>query len=240
MRLADRLEQLDEERGRAPLRLAAADGGAGTPGGGSSGSSSSGGGGMASSAGSSTGSSSIAHSAWTAPKGPAVLPKTPRQCPLAQPVNWGTLPRDPARNRAAVFTPYNIVRPCMDWLICVHYVEPIWLGCGWRQLPASRADAIQAAAAADSRPRNCCTCPQVFGGGERYLLSVVQVMQASGPHEGTRTPAHRPCPRRRSACHCLVPCHTGFKPICSNAPLPRCAGLSPGPARRPWATLWTC
>ncbi|KAI3427093.1 hypothetical protein D9Q98_007032 [Chlorella vulgaris] len=52
--------------------------------------------------------------------------KPARQCPVSVP--WDTLPRDPAKTRAAVFTPYNIV----------------------------------------------------FGGGERYLLSVVAVMQSMG------------------------------------------------------------
>ncbi|KAL4444085.1 hypothetical protein ABPG75_011822 [Micractinium tetrahymenae] len=57
---------------------------------------------------------------------PLAVPQ--RQCPVANPVPWGTMPRDPAKNRAAVYTPYNIV----------------------------------------------------FGGGERYLLTVVQVMQEMG------------------------------------------------------------
>ncbi|PRW51010.1 Glycosyl transferase family 2 [Chlorella sorokiniana] len=177
LRLADRLEQLADERTRGELRLAAAtatlaaDGTATphvVPGGGTGGSSSSsssgsatggssgsrgaggsstggsslsissgrgsgsGSGGGSSSGGSSSSSSGGATAAkgstWVEPKAPVTLPKRNRQCPVAQPVDWSALPRDPAQKRAAVFTPYNIV----------------------------------------------------FGGGERYLLSVVKTMQEMG------------------------------------------------------------
>ena len=44
-----------------------------------------------------------------------------RGCPMTNPVPWGTLPHDPAKNRAAVFTPYNIVSASgMCVLACRH------------------------------------------------------------------------------------------------------------------------
>ena len=44
-----------------------------------------------------------------ATKKAAQEPPPPRACPLAQPVPWAELPKDPAQHRAAVFTPYSIV-----------------------------------------------------------------------------------------------------------------------------------
>ncbi|KAI7842484.1 hypothetical protein COHA_003838 [Chlorella ohadii] len=143
LRLADRLEQLADDRTREQLRLAAATASVAADGtatplvvhGGSSGSSSSGGSTAsrldgASSTGSSSSSSSGSSigslssrssgrgsmgsaasqggSTWVEPKAPVTLPKRNRHCPVAQPVDWSALPRDPAQKRAAVFTPYNI------------------------------------------------------------------------------------------------------------------------------------
>lgn len=39
----------------------------------------------------------------------AAKPGGPRACPLAEPVPWGELPKDPGGKRAAVFSAYDIV-----------------------------------------------------------------------------------------------------------------------------------
>ena len=154
LRLADRLEQLSDERKQEQLRLAAVAAAAAAgaskprvaPGSGTGGSGSSNGGGSTAfrldaggavsgsgssisgsrsgggrsgggrsggSGGSGTRGTSGANSAgstWVEPKAPVTLPKRSRQCPVAHPVDWSALPRDANQKRAAVFTPYNIVR----------------------------------------------------------------------------------------------------------------------------------
>ena len=112
-------------------------------------------------------------------------PKPPRDCPVAVP--WGALPRDPAKNRAAVFTPYNIVSACVLRPTAAPPRAYLWPGSGRRLAFAGTAASWRVLAVVGNRHRRRLALnslplllpplPQVFGGGERYLLSVVAVMQ---------------------------------------------------------------
>lgn len=87
-------------------------------------------------------------------------PQKARQCPIAgaNPIPWGTLPRDPAKNRAAVYTPYNIVRPAG------RAAPPLLLTGGWTlrrcraPLPVP-AIGVLAPCCHCSAPLIGCSCP---------------------------------------------------------------------------------